>query len=141
MNSAECWQYLPVKVNILLSEFFCSLFQTAGPAIGSIVPKNCISNDNEHGRLYPYTCEHSLRPNQLPTTFRPSPPLSLLLCPSPPFFPLSRSIFFLSYLPVSSPSSPFSSCPLSSRFPYPLKRGLRLYPGKFLDLCSSVRAC
>jgi hypothetical protein len=64
MNSAECWQYLPVKVNILLSEFFWQLISDSWTCYRiNSVPKSCcrlcISNDNEQGRLHPYTCEHS----------------------------------------------------------------------------------
>jgi hypothetical protein len=143
VNRAECWQYLSVKANILLSELLAAYSYRWTCYRISSVPKTVVFRMTTNRGLYtPYTCEHciSLRPSHLPYPFRQSPPISVLY-PSPPFFPLSRSIFFLLYLLLFSPSSPFHPVPSRPRFPYPLKRGPEVISRKFfgfLPFCTLI---
>jgi hypothetical protein len=114
INSAECWQYLPVEVNILLSECFWQLISDSWTCyrINSVPkPVVCISNDNEQASRDVYT------PIPLDTAFAPTtfPALSAYLLPflSSNAPPLPS---FLSPVPFSS----FHTIPSSLPLPLPI---------------------
>jgi hypothetical protein len=95
-------------------------------------PKNCcmyFEVTTNRGVYTPYPVGTAFAPTIFPLLPAYLLPFLFLHCPSPPFLPISRSIFFLSSpspFPPSSSSHPILSPP---RFPYPLKRGPGLSPG------------
>jgi hypothetical protein len=111
VNSAECWQYLPVKVNILLSECFWQLISDSWTCYRISCPKNLLyvfrmtTNRGVYATI-PVSTAFA------PTTF---PPRSAYLLPF-----LSSNV---PPLPSSLSPVPFSSChtfPSSLPLPRPI---------------------
>jgi hypothetical protein len=137
MNSAECWQSLPAKVNILLSEFFWQLISDSWTCYRiNSVSKNCCM-------YFEWQRTRASIPLYLWAQPSPQPPSNHFPPISSPFSSLmslqsrlpSLPFHFLPFIPSRLFSLfPFSSCPLSSPLFLPVEAGSEVISRKIFGL-------